>query len=865
MTSVPFTGQAAECEPLSPRFVWQPEASLLHSDGGNSGSQDFPGPRGVKTHTSAKAQPAFVFLWGQDNQLTSGYINATTLRYGLVALNPDSLDVLAAWYPEEDNQALNIPYMELIVKTNDILVSSAQGMIWVVQRGTFQGRPYFKTTRTVDLRPQLQEDDQLLNAMFDNENNIWFTTGALQLDTSANGTLANSTKYGYITPSNEVHKAQLDGETVENGIAVAGTNVYMVTSPSGKSNTPNAPGYMYSLTAKSGSEGGITTRWRVPYAAGERTGLDPNTAISARGSGATPALLVDKYVAIADNDTPRLHLNVYHQAPQADSSSQLLCQVPLFTDNKGSVQNSVLAHYDTQQKQYGIMILNSYGGPTFFTSQNGQELNGKFNDMSGMAGGITRVDVDEHGNCSVRWSKDTKSKGVSVLSTNNGLVYHYVQDDQRAMMDDEYVWYLMGRSWATGEERFKVRAGSGGAFNDNWNDFTESKYNKTVSFDDMNLRPELLRGVYAYGFERPSSIQQCAIMPIINGQDVIAEATYGSGRTAALVIPILQKLRADLEACQALILVPTRESALQIQKFILAIGDFMNIRCSACVGGVGAQDYEKVFRDETPQVVVGTPGRLRDVIQRNILETANIERIALDDADEIFARGFEDQIYDIPRLLSQPIQVVVSTVTMPQDLLEATSTLMRNPHHIYVKKKGFRLEGIKQFYVNVENDERKLDTYLDIYASVTTSVQTITFCNTRKRTEWLAEKLGVLDIVPFAAMHGDMPATERAEIMAGFRSGSTRSLLATELLARGIDVQQVPLVINYDLHADHETYKHRVGRGGRFGRNGVVVNLVTPENISLVRKIEDFYNAEMEETTVDNLKSYLMKQEWAQT
>ncbi|KAK1452770.1 hypothetical protein CCUS01_10644 [Colletotrichum cuscutae] len=115
------------------------------------------------------------------------------------------------------------------------------------------------------------------------------------------------------------------------------------------------------------------------------------------------------------------------------------------------------------------MILNSYGGPAFFTGQDGQDMNGKFNNMRGMAAGITRVDVDEHGNWSVRWTKDTKSKGVSVLSTNNGLVYHYVQDDQRAMTDEEYVWYLMGRSWVTGEEKFKVRAGSGGAFNDNWN------------------------------------------------------------------------------------------------------------------------------------------------------------------------------------------------------------------------------------------------------------------------------------------------------------------------------------------------------------------------------------------------------------
>ncbi|KAK2591997.1 hypothetical protein QQS21_010300 [Conoideocrella luteorostrata] len=462
----------------------------MHGDGGNTGSQDFPGPLGVQTQISAKAQRAFIFLWGKDNQLTSGYINTTNMAYGLVALDPKSMDILAAWYPEEKNQTLGYTYMEYIVGTNEILVSSTQGNIWVVKRGTCQGRPYLKTIRTINLLPQLREGEQLLNAMFDINRNIWFTTGAVQL--GADGSLANSTTYGYITPGEKVYKARLDSETVENGLAIAGTNVYMITSPSGKNNKPNAPGYMYSLTTKGGAEGGIATRWRMSYAAGARTGLDPNTAITARGSGATPALLDDKYVAITDNDSPRLHLNVYHQAPQADSSKQLVCQVQLFTDSKGSVQNSVLAHHDTKRNKYGIMILNSYGGPALFTGQDGQTLDGKYNDMSGMAGGITRVDVDQHGKCSVRWSKDTKSKAVSVLSTRNGLVYHYVQDIQRAATKDEYVWYLMGRDWVTGEEKFQVRTGSGGAFNDNWTGgalwpdgtFYQSVSNGIVAFRD---------------------------------------------------------------------------------------------------------------------------------------------------------------------------------------------------------------------------------------------------------------------------------------------------------------------------------------------------------------------------------------------
>lgn len=198
---------------------------------------------------------------------------------------------------------------------------------------------------------------------------------------------------------------------------------------------------------------------------------------------------------------------------------------------------------------------------------------------------------------------------------------------------------------------------------------------------------------------------------------------------------------------------------------------------------------------------------------------------------------------------------------MPQDLSEATGILLRNPQHIHIKKKKFRLGGIKQFYVNVEKDECKLDTFFDLCASVT-AFQTITFCNTRKKTEWLGEKLNALNL-PFFTMHGDMPAFERAATMEEFRSGSTRLLVATDLLARGIDVQQIPLVINYDLHANHEYYIHRVGRGGRSGRNGVVINLVTSDDTCLISKIEHFYNTEIECATLDNVKLYLTKQEWA--
>ncbi|KAF4772771.1 Fumitremorgin C monooxygenase-like protein [Colletotrichum scovillei] len=365
------------------------------------------------------------------------------------------MDVLAAWYPEEANQTLGFTYMEYIVETNDILINSVEGHIWVVHRGSCRGRPYFKTTRKIDMVPELQQGDRLLNSMFDTE-----------VLTGDGSSVANTTTYGYITPSGKVHKARLDNEMVENGLAVAGTNVYMNTSPTGKNNKPNAPGYMYSLTVEGGEEGGIETRWRVPYDAGVKTELDPG-AVTSRGSGTTPALLADKYVAIVDNDSPRLHLNVYHQKPQANGNKQLVCQVPLFTPEKVSVLNSVLGHYDSKREKYGIMIQNAYGAPPLYTGQNGQKLNGKVNDMSNMEGGVTRVDVDKYGNCSVRWTNDLRIKAVSVLSTKNGLVYSYIQDGERAAKG-EYVWYMAGIDWLTGETVFQVRTGTGGAFNDNW-------------------------------------------------------------------------------------------------------------------------------------------------------------------------------------------------------------------------------------------------------------------------------------------------------------------------------------------------------------------------------------------------------------
>ncbi|KAJ9111360.1 translation initiation factor eIF4A [Naganishia cerealis] len=377
----------------------------------------------------------------------------------------------------------------------------------------------------------------------------------------------------------------------------------------------------------------------------------------------------------------------------------------------------------------------------------------------------------------------------------------------------------------------------------------ESNWDTVVdNFDNMELKPELLRGIYAYGFERPSAIQERAIMPIITGRDCIAQAQSGTGKTATFTISILQRIDTTKKEPQALILAPTRELAQQIQKVVIALGDYMNVDCHACVGGTSIkEDIAKLAAG--PQVIVGTPGRVFDMINRNFLKTDSMKVFALDEADEMLSKGFAQAMYDIFQLLPAETQVVLLSATMPADVLEVTKKFMRDPIRILVKKEELTLEGIRQFYVAVEKEDWKLDTLCDLYETLTIT-QAVIFCSTRRKVDWLTEKLHAREFT-VSAMHGDMDQSARELVMKEFRSGSSRVLIATDLLARGIDVQQVSLVINYDLPSSKENYVHRIGRGGRFGRKGVAINFVTSEDVPMLREIEKFYHTQIEEMPMD--------------
>jgi translation initiation factor 4A len=270
----------------------------------------------------------------------------------------------------------------------------------------------------------------------------------------------------------------------------------------------------------------------------------------------------------------------------------------------------------------------------------------------------------------------------------------------------------------------------------------------------------------------------------------------------------------------------------------------MGVTAHACVGGTGVREDMNALQQGV-QVVVGTPGRVHDMIQRRALRLANVQLFVLDEADEMLSRGFKDQIYDVFKYLPVTVQCAIFSATMPLDVLEVTDKFMRDPVRILVKRDELTLEGIKQFYIAIEREDWKLETLCDLYETLTIT-QAIIYCNTRRKVDWLTEQMQARDFT-VSSMHGDMDQRERDLIMREFRSGSSRVLITTDLLARGIDVQQVSLVINYDLPTNRENYIHRIGRSGRFGRKGVAINFITQGDVRYMRDIEEFYNTQIEE------------------
>ena len=376
----------------------------------------------------------------------------------------------------------------------------------------------------------------------------------------------------------------------------------------------------------------------------------------------------------------------------------------------------------------------------------------------------------------------------------------------------------------------------------------ESNFDESVeTFDELNLKPDLLRGIYGYGFERPSIIQQKAILPIIRGNDVIAQAQSGTGKTAAFAIGTLQLVDPQKDEIQCLILSPTRELAHQTSIVYQFLGEYLKVKVCLLIGGtrVGA-DIDKL--KEGPQVLVGSPGRVLDLIGKKKISLGYLQSFVLDEADEMLSKGFLESIKEIISLIPNTAKILLFSATMPKDIVEMTTKFMKDPAKILVKNEELTLEGIKQYYVFLKKED-KLDVLFQIYRGIEIA-QAIIYCNTKKVVDYVSEELKKKGHM-ISSIHGDLKQFERDSVMRDFRSGVTRVLVTTDLLARGIDVYQVSLVINYEMPKEKETYIHRIGRSGRFGRKGNAINFVTPPEKDQLEEIQKYYNTSIEQLPSD--------------
>jgi len=387
----------------------------------------------------------------------------------------------------------------------------------------------------------------------------------------------------------------------------------------------------------------------------------------------------------------------------------------------------------------------------------------------------------------------------------------------------------------------------------NSNNEEEDTYNSSYeinTWDDLDNDPDILRGIYSYGFERPSPIQKKAIKPIIMGKDIIAQAQSGTGKTAAFGIGALSIVNVQDNFTQVLILSPTKELAKQTTNVLKQLGGMMNgLRIQTIYGGSPYEELNNFNDKNTPHIICGCPGRVYDLMRRERITSKKIKLVILDEADEMLSSGFKEQVYNIFQNFSNDIQVALFSATLPNSIFPIINKIMRNPVKICVKAEQLTLEGISQFYVAVDDDRQKYDTLKHIYKYVSVS-QCIIYCNSIKRVADLYDAMKEDDF-PVCRIHSNMDRSERDESFKEFKNGKSRVLISSNVTARGIDIQQVSIVINFDVPKDIHTYLHRIGRSGRWGRKGVGINFITRRDINKIKEIESYYACEIKEIPIN--------------
>jgi translation initiation factor 4A len=370
------------------------------------------------------------------------------------------------------------------------------------------------------------------------------------------------------------------------------------------------------------------------------------------------------------------------------------------------------------------------------------------------------------------------------------------------------------------------------------------------NWEDLNVHEDILRSIYAYGFEKPSPIQMKAVVPIIKGHDVIAQAQSGTGKTATFAIGALAHVNLEEQTTQVLMLAPTRELATQIERVVNGLSKMMNsLRTQLIIGGGSVEDDASAIKRNVPHIIIGCPGRVYDMMRRNYISGKTLKLVVIDEADEMLSSGFKDQVYKIFQYFNNDIQVALFSATLPPDIYYITEKFMRDPIKIKVKTEMLTLDGISQFFVALDDDRQKYATLKDIYATISIS-QCIIYCNSVKRVADLYEAM-MEDNYPVCCIHSGMDVGARKTAFQEFISGKFRVLISSNVTARGIDVQQVSVVINFDVPRDTHCYLHRIGRSGRWGRKGVGINFITRRDVSKIKEIEEYYACEIKELPAD--------------
>lgn len=369
------------------------------------------------------------------------------------------------------------------------------------------------------------------------------------------------------------------------------------------------------------------------------------------------------------------------------------------------------------------------------------------------------------------------------------------------------------------------------------------------SFEGLNLNEALVKGIYLYGFKQPSPIQIKGIESINTGKDCLLQSQSGTGKTATYLLGILNRLEEN-DKNQCIILAPTRELAKQVYDVAAELSKMTKLTIELCSGGINISTSKDSLRKAN--LIIGTLGRIYHMITDKLISVHTLKTFVMDEADEMLTDGINEKLNMIFQKLPVGIQTILISATMNPNVFTVSKKLLHDPIKVLLKNSEVAVDLISQFYIEVDTEELKFDTLLDLYGIASTS-QTIIFCNTVRKVDWLKENLEKNNFT-ITCIHSKMTQQERDSIVKEFRDGKTRLLLTTDLLARGIDIPQVNLVVNYDLPPSKETYIHRIGRCGRFGKKGVAISLVKTDDqsdIKTLQKMKQIYKVDIREMPND--------------